>query len=869
MTCAAMQARVGARALRWSILFPAKLHAANSTSRVDATSSFVSCAAVIPVSLAALGARSARLSSPPLSVRLMLLVALGACVDTREGVSDPFAASMPMPPGGDTGGSSVLPGFVDPALPGSSPRPVADCSDYPNVGGALDIPPPSDSDPVALAPAQTTPGPYRWENVTIKGGGFVTGVVFGAAAPNVIYARTDVGGAYRYDVSRARWRAMTDWVGADESNLMGIESIAADPLDSSKVYLAAGTYLGSGDGLILRSADHGESFDRHAIGVPMGGNVDGRSMGERLAVDPNQTSTLYFGSRNDGLLVSHDSAVSWQAVSSFPVLGALNLGMSFVLIDPRGGAPDRPSPTVYVGVSRLAADDAAGIAADGNDSRNPVDALWRSRDAGQSWQAVPGQPTELMPHHAALDAVGHLYLSYGDRPGPNDIRRGAVYRLDTATDGWANVSPPRPSSQRGGFAGVSVAGDAPGVVMVSTLDVWPDEIYRSTSAGECWTAIGPRAQRDLRGAQWVRFGGDSPSATGWMGDIEIDPFNPNRVLYVTGQGIWWSDDVGAADVAEPTHWAFQNDGLEETVALGLVSPPEGARLLSAVGDIAGFRHDDLATSPPNGMFDNPRFGNTTSLDFAQSAPSIVVRSGTHDARRGALSSDGGSTWMPFASEPPGGTGEGAIAVSSDGARIVWDPRGTGPHFSTDGGATWTASTGVNPPDGNTGAVVSDRVDPLLFYAREGSTVFVSRDGGATFAAAGSYTVQGGGGGARLRAVFGNGGHLWVSSNGGLWRSTDAAATFERIVAANAAPAIGFGSAAPGATYPAVYLSGSVGDQSGLYRSDDGGATWLAIHDSRSRFGFINHVSGDPRQYGRVYLGTGGRGIILGDPIEAP
>jgi hypothetical protein len=154
--------------------------------------------------------------------------------------------------------------------------------------------------------------------------------------------------------------------------------------------------------------------------------------------------------------------------------------------------------------------------------------------------------------------------------------------------------------------------------------------------------------------------------------------------------------------------------------------------------------------------------------------------------------------MSFASEPPGGTGEGAIAVSSDGARIVWNPRGTGPHFSTDGGATWSGSLPTGPL-----AVDRRRSD--------------------------------------LRA----------------------------IVAVNAAPAIGFGSAAPGATYPAVRHSGSVGDPSGLYRSDDGGATWVAIHDSRSRFGFINHVSGDPRPYGRVYLGTGGRGIILRDPIEAP
>ena len=76
----------------------------------------------------------------------------------------------------------------------------------------------------------------------------------------------------------------------------------------------------------------------------------------------------------------------------------------------------------------------------------------------------------------------------------------------------------------------------------------------------------------------------------------------------------------AADVGAATHWKFDDDGLEETVALDLASPPAGASLLSGVGDIAGFRHDDLDVSPPDGMYGNPVFGNTQSLDFAELAP---------------------------------------------------------------------------------------------------------------------------------------------------------------------------------------------------------------------------------------------------------
>ena len=52
-----------------------------------------------------------------------------------------------------------------------------------------------------------------------------------------------------------------------------------------------------------------------------GGNEPGRSMGERLAVDPNNNSVLYFGSRTDGLWRSEDYGATWSRVESFPVEG--------------------------------------------------------------------------------------------------------------------------------------------------------------------------------------------------------------------------------------------------------------------------------------------------------------------------------------------------------------------------------------------------------------------------------------------------------------------------------------------------------------------------------------------------------------------
>lgn len=159
--------------------------------------------------------------------------------------------------------------------------------------------------------------PYTFQNVVIGGGGgFITGIVFSTKQPGLVYARTDIGGAYRFDTNSGRWIPLLDWIGSTDWNLSGVESIAIDPQNPHRVYLAVGTYTNewtTENGAILRSDDYGHTFQRFNLPFKVGSNMPGRGMGERLAIDPNNTRVLYLGTRSgNGLWRSTDAGQTWS-----------------------------------------------------------------------------------------------------------------------------------------------------------------------------------------------------------------------------------------------------------------------------------------------------------------------------------------------------------------------------------------------------------------------------------------------------------------------------------------------------------------------------------------------------------------------------
>jgi hypothetical protein len=173
----------------------------------------------------------------------------------------------------------------------------ADTANYTTVAASVTL--------WVLAPLATTP--YNWQSVKIVAGGFTPAVYFHPAEKGLMYLRADVGGAYRWDTASQHWIPLTDWLGGTDQDwsLNGVESIALDPSDPERVYLAAGMYIGSWlpiNGAILVSTDRGGTFQRVNLPFRLGANDNfGQQGGERLAVNPFQPNELYLGSHENGL----------------------------------------------------------------------------------------------------------------------------------------------------------------------------------------------------------------------------------------------------------------------------------------------------------------------------------------------------------------------------------------------------------------------------------------------------------------------------------------------------------------------------------------------------------------------------------------
>ena len=395
-------------------------------------------------------------------------------------------------------------------------------------------------------------------------------------------------------------------------------------------------------------------------------------------------------------------------------------------------------------------------------------------------------------------------------------------------------------------------------------------VYRTTDAGEHWTAV-------WRGENLARY-------------VWIDPRDPD-VLYIS-TGIFdreaansdhTTDTPGGEGVVKSTDggqtWQRMNTGLDNLyVGTLFMHPDEPDILLAGTGNNAypdggGVYLTTNGGASWQGVVANE---NINAVEFSASDPRVAYAGSAGAVYR---SDDGGQTWHKASASgdgwgPPGVRAGFPIDFQVDPRdpdRVFANNYGGGNFLSADGGRTWTVAS-----KGYTGAqvraVAVDPTDPATLYAAARSGFFKSTDGGSAWIGLSTppaFHLE-------WNAVVvdpSNSQHVLAGNNwdpvilqshdsGRTWQQTQ-----QRLGPGLGWRVIAFAPSDPRTVYAgtSAFFSAGVFDgampAAGVYVSRDGGETWDPANDAVSATANVADLAIDPRNAQVVYAAAANHGLL--------
>ena len=687
----------------------------------------------------------------------------------------------------------------------------------------------------------------NWQTLKVGAGGWLNGIDI--ALDGTMVVRTDTDGAYIWNGTQ--WQQLVTSTSMPAGFVIpnsgqGVYEIQIAPSNSNILYMEY-------EGYVFISTNKGSTWTQTSFAPVTEPVIEGsdpyRIWGQKMAVDPDNPNVVVVGTPQNGLFISTNGGTSWQSVSAVPV-GTTNsngyyAGINGIVFDPALGVTGGHTNTIFAA--------SAGYG------------VYESTNGGASWSSIGG-PSEVQ--YAAVSSTGVYYA----------VANNSLWSFYNGT--WIQLL----SIPSDGIQAVAVDPFNANEIVVSTeagnLDI-------SYNAGATWSGENYESQLSSTDIPWLANTGPYMS----IGGLVFSPTVPNELWASAGVGVWNTTNLPTSSFAwnTPVVWNDQSIGIEQLVADEIVVPPGGNPVLASQ-DRPFIYISNLNAYPSNY---GPVMGDTIvagwSLDYASSDPSFLV--GIADqwgVEELGYSTNGGQTWTPFASFIPGAGNSfigGTIAASTP-SNIIWAPAdGYDPYYTLNGGTTWNPITlpGVSSWSGfdfayylDARTVTADRVLPNTFYLYYNGTggpdgVYETTNGGVTWTQVYNGLISPGSTfNVELESVPGEAGNLFftgglqsVSSSPtseGFYRSTNGGATWTAVPNVLEVNCFGFGAPAPGQSYPSIYIVGWVNNVFGIWQSTNNAQSWTQIGTyPTSMLAEITTISGDPDNYGQVYIGTSGEG----------
>lgn len=660
--------------------------------------------------------------------------------------------------------------------------------------------------------ARASASDITWRHVGPGGGGWIQSLACDPRDPDTLYLGCDVGGFYISRDAGRTWTiqntGLTDYF---------IECLAVHPQNSQIILLGA-------EGGIFKSTDGGMTWQEKRQGFPEPQRYSFSAPVGALCFDPAHPNVVYAGIGRP----------RWGKDGAGAVYRSEDSGESWHLMTQPGALP----ATAIVSDLEVPADGSYLLAATDH-------GLYRSNDCGACWSKPSGLPDQPVPE-LAIAPQNPLAVYCTVRTTARDAQpwNGGVWRSEDGGITWTRRSDGL--ATRVGKSGESsyMTSNYKEIVIDPRDDYtvyvgdqsWVSAgVYKTTDGGKSWQRMTRHVDPDRNmDYGWIKQWGPAAEC------LAISPARPERVLVGTSGHVFLTDDAGKTWQQrycrelpvgrDASAGRFQGNGLEVTCFNDcLPDPLVPGRLFFCYFDIGLLISDDRGET-----------FRTAYQGMKDSGNCFTVARDPTDRRK---------LWA---------------ATGQWGANIGYVCR------SIDEGKTWTLvgqeTTGL--PCGQVRSLLIDPTTPpgkrRLFATCNGHGVYQSEDDGDHWRCLNANLPEAAKSPCRLLMDPQDPRHLRLALGGpplkgsGIYETRDAGQSWRKLSTESLCFDLKDFEADP-QRFDTVYLCQrehfEPAEQKlypgGLFRSDDGGATWRRLHD----FHFCNCVAVSPQNRDVLYLGT--------------